>query len=205
MIYLVRHGETEANKNKIVAGHHDSPLTEAGERQAKQRGLDLKRVKFDAVFSSDLIRAKRTAELISADRQLVVNTHRLIRERFFGHWEGQSEKKFLNDNQRLFELKKQLTEEQKRNFKYSYAYESDNQIADRMLLFLRELAVTFLGKTLLVVAHGSIMRSTLMRLGYAVSDELPAGSIENTGYVVLQSDGVDFFVKETKGINKVQV
>ncbi len=201
-IYLVRHGETKANFEKVIAGHFDSPLTEKGKQQARERGKLLQAVKFDAVFSSDLIRARETAELISVDRKLAVNTTRLIRERYFGHWEGQKEELFREENKQLFEFKKNLSEQQKRDFKYSYAYESDNDIASRMLLFLREIAVTFLGKTVLIVAHGSIMRGLLMHLGFAVSDELPAGAIENTGYVVLESDGVDFFIKETKGINK---
>ena len=78
-----------------------------------------KSVKFDAVFSSDLVRAKRTAELIAADRKLAVNTHRLLRERFFGHWEGGHENIFYEENKQLFELQKKLTEQQKLDFKYS--------------------------------------------------------------------------------------
>lgn len=201
-IYIVRHGETFANLNKIVSGHFDSPLTAQGEEQAKRLGRQLESVQFDAVFSSDLVRARRTAEFIVADRKLAVNTTKLIRERFFGHWESGPETVFLKENQELFELKKKLSESQKCDFKYSFDYESDNQIASRMLLFLREVAVAFLGKTVLVISHGSIMRGTLMHLGFASHDELPAGSIENGGYVVLLSDGVDFFIKETQGINK---
>jgi probable phosphoglycerate mutase len=205
IIYLIRHGETQANLNKIVSGHFDSPLTEAGEDQAKIRGQELKAIAFDAVFSSDLIRAKRTAELIALDRKLAVQTHKLIRERFFGHWEGRPEGEFLKDNKELIALRKTLSDSQKPHFKYSFGYESDADIAARMITFLREIAVGFAGKTVLVVAHGSIMRATLMHLGFARQEELPAGSIENTGYVVLESDGVDFFLKETKGINKAKV
>ena len=204
-IYLVRHGETKANLEEIVSGHFDSPLTEKGEEQAKLRGEDLKKVHFDAVFSSDLIRAKRTAELISLNRKLEVNTAKLLRERFFGEWEGKPISEFVEKNKHLFELEKKLSEEEKQKFKLYPSYESNREIAGRMLTFLREVAATFIGKTVLVVAHGSITRGTLMHLGFAKADELPAGAIENTGYVVLQSDGVDFFIRETKGINKVNI
>jgi len=201
-IYLVRHGETKANLEEIVSGHFDSPLTEKGEEQAKARGKDLKKIHFDAVFSSDLIRAKRTAELISLDRKLEVNTAKLLRERFFGEWEGKPISEFVEKNKHLFELEKKLSEEERQKFKPYAAYESNSEIAGRMLNFLREVAVTYLGRIVLVVAHGSITRGTLMHLGFAKADELPAGAIENTGYVVLQSDGVDFFIRETKGVNK---
>ena len=204
-IYLVRHGQTEANEQEIMSGHFDSPLTPNGENQAQKRGETLKHIHFDAVFSSDLVRAKRTAEIISSDRQLAVNTTQLIRERCFGEWEGRPISEFVEANEKLFALQKKLSEDQKHDFKpYSY-YESNNEIAGRMLTFLREIAVTYFAKTVLVVAHGSIMRSTLMRLGFAKVEEIPAGSIENTGYVVLESDGVDFFIKETVGINKVKI
>jgi len=204
-IYLVRHGQTKANAEEIVAGHFDSPLTSVGEQQAQSRKDSLKDVHFDAVFSSDLVRAKRTAEIIAADRQLAINTTHLIRERFFGNWEGKPISEFVEANKQLFDLQKKLSEDQRHQFKPYSEYESNNEIAGRMLIFLREVAATYITKTVLVVAHGAIMRSTLMRLGFAKTYELPAGAIENTGYVVLESDGVDFFIKETVGINKVKI
>jgi broad specificity phosphatase PhoE len=203
-IYIVRHGETRANFEKVVAGHFDSPLTAKGEGEAKSRAEDLKRIRFDAVFSSDLMRAKRTAEIITLGRQLAVNTTRLIRERNFGDWEGRPIKEVLEEDKKILERLSTLSEQGKRAFKINYGYESDNDIALRLITFLREIAATFMGQTVLVVVHGSIMRATLMHLGFANYDELPPGSIENTGYAVLQSDGVDFFIKETKGVNKAK-
>jgi broad specificity phosphatase PhoE len=57
----------------------------------------------------------------------------------------------------------------------------------------------------LAVSHGGAMRALLMHLGYATFDELRGRSVENTAYIKLDSDGIDFFVKETKGINKQQL
>ncbi len=202
-IYVVRHGQTEANLADMVAGHFDSPLTKFGEIQAEQRALDLKHIKFDAVFSSDLVRAKRTAEIISAERQLAVSTTKLIREKFFGTYEGKPAEIFRNDNKKHFEILKSLTIQQRMNFKYEPTQESDAEVVSRTIVFLREIGAPYAGKTVLVVAHGSLMRSFLKHVGYAAYDELPAGSVDNTGYFVLETDGVDFFIKETKGINKV--
>lgn len=201
-IYIVRHGETIANKAKIIAGHFDSPLNQTGEEQAKQRAEELKHISIDAIFSSDLVRAKRTAELIKLERQLAVNTTTLLRERFFGVYEGRLEKEFYEENAAVLEKIKELTEKEKQQLKIYDSYESNEEIAGRLLTFLREIAVTYPGKIVLVVCHGSIMRSCLQHLGFASYDQLPAGAIENTGYFVLESDGLDFFIKETKGINK---
>lgn len=65
-IYLVRHGETDNNKNNIIQGSVvDMALNKKGEKQAQQGAARLKKIPFTAAFSSDLVRAKQTAEIIS--------------------------------------------------------------------------------------------------------------------------------------------
>jgi len=78
--YITRHGETVWNTKKIMQGHSDSPLTENGINQAKATAKKLQDVPFAQVFSSDLLRTKRTAEIISADYDVVVKTNKLLRE-----------------------------------------------------------------------------------------------------------------------------
>jgi broad specificity phosphatase PhoE len=204
-IYIVRHGQSKSNLEEIMAGHTDTHLTPDGEKQAEERAKNLNGITFDAVFSSDLIRAKRTAEIIAAEHQLAVNTTHLLRERNFGEWEGKAVKDFYEKNVQLFEKLKILSETDKQHFRLGNGYENNAEIATRLTTFLREIAATYFGKTILIVCHGSIMRSLLMRLGFGSYDELPAGCIENTGYFILESDGVDFFVKETVGIHKATI
>ena len=62
-VWMVRHGESENNLAKLWTGWMDVPLTPAGEEQAKIAGALMEGVKFDRVFASDLMRAKRTAEV----------------------------------------------------------------------------------------------------------------------------------------------
>ena len=66
-IYLARHGQDEDNKNGILNGHRDTPLTELGEAQAKEVASKIKEagLHFDAIYASPLKRAFRTAEVIS--------------------------------------------------------------------------------------------------------------------------------------------
>ena len=63
-LYIVRHGETEWNKNHTIMGQLDSPLTPLGVKQVTTTAEALKHVHFDAIFSSDSPRAQRTAEII---------------------------------------------------------------------------------------------------------------------------------------------
>ncbi len=204
-IYIVRHGQAQANIDKIVAGTTDTPLTKEGESQAKLRALEFANIKFDAAFSSDLVRAHRTAQIITLEKQLAVSTRKILRERHFGQWEGKPEENFFNDNAHLLEKIKMLSESEKQEFKFDADYESNEEIASRFITFLREIAVTYIGKTVLVVSHGSMMRSVLMHLGFGTYESIPHRAIDNTGYFVLESDGVDFFVKEAVGVNKVEI
>lgn len=62
-LYIVRHGESETNKNKLWTGWLDVPLTEKGMRDAEAAGSILSGIKFDKVYSSDLSRATKTCEI----------------------------------------------------------------------------------------------------------------------------------------------
>ena len=63
-IYIVRHGETAENKQKIIQGQLDTPLNSEGEKQADLVGKALRDIPFDICYSSDLKRAVNTAERI---------------------------------------------------------------------------------------------------------------------------------------------
>ncbi len=201
-IYLIRHGETEANVKRILQGHRDYPLTREGEKQARDLARKLNHFHFDAIFASDLGRAKRTAELIILEKKITVQTTKLLRERSFGKDEGKPWERQDEALKKMLRLYNELSSEGKFKFKFRPESESDEELAIRMITVLREIAVAYSGKTVLVVSHGGIMRAFLIKLGFAEAelgyDRL---IIKNTAYVRLESDGIDFFIKETKGIN----
>lgn len=89
-IYLVRHGESVGNLNKICLGHTDLGLTEKGEKQAKMTALELKNVHFAAIYSSDLVRAVKTAQPHAEIRGLNVVKTPMLRELYFGEWENKA-------------------------------------------------------------------------------------------------------------------
>jgi probable phosphoglycerate mutase len=66
-LYIARHGQNEDNANGILNGHRDMPLTVLGEKQAHELADGIKKVgiTFDFVYTSPLLRAKRTAEVVS--------------------------------------------------------------------------------------------------------------------------------------------
>ena len=62
-VFMIRHGESETNKEGLWTGWLDASLTEKGKAEAEQVGRSLSKVNFDKIYSSDLSRAKATAEI----------------------------------------------------------------------------------------------------------------------------------------------
>lgn len=194
-IYVVRHGETDWNVQRLTQGHTDIPLNSNGEIQAKELGEELKDIQFDFVFSSDLQRAKRTAEIIVLEKKLAVQTTKALRERTWGSMEGKS----VDENSAVIKkLLANLNEAEIAAFKIASDVESDDELMGRILTFLREIAVGYPNKNVLVVSHGGVIRTLYQRLSNVEFQSHL--HIENGAYVKLESDGVDFFVKDTKGI-----
>lgn len=87
-ILLIRHGETAWNVKKRLQGHLDIPLNAVGERQAEAVGRALLDEPLDAIFASDLQRARQTAQAIAAPRGMQVHIEPGLRERCYGAFEG---------------------------------------------------------------------------------------------------------------------
>jgi phosphoserine phosphatase len=88
ILYVVRHGESVYNAEGRVQGHKDVPLSELGVRQAEAISKRLAAERIDAVYSSDLVRASRTGEIIATWHGLAVETTPLLRESCLGVIEG---------------------------------------------------------------------------------------------------------------------
>ena len=130
--YVVRHGETEANVSRILQGHNDFPLTEEGKRQASELAKKFININFDHVFASDLLRARRTAEIIVLEHKLLVITKKLLRERTFGRFEGKTYAQYDQELRQAILKFETLTEQEKFSFKFSQDIESDEEIARSM-------------------------------------------------------------------------
>ena len=87
-IYLVRHGETEWNSIRKLQGQTDIPLNDYGIELAKLTAEGLKDIEFDCIYSSPLIRAIQTAEIIKGKETLDIKTDDRLKEIHFGKCEG---------------------------------------------------------------------------------------------------------------------
>lgn len=202
-LYLVRHGETEWNVKKINQGQSESFLTEIGVQQAKETAEKLKDVKFDKIFSSDLSRAYKTAEIIRFDRKIIIQTSKLLRERAHGSFEGKHADVFKNTLKEKSKERENLTGKEYHSFRLAPDVETDEEVVSRFLIKLKEIAVSYPNKTVLVVTHAACIRQFLIHTGYAERKSLPGGSFKHGGHVKILSEGGFLFYKFFLLYNKI--
>jgi probable phosphoglycerate mutase len=192
-LYVVRHGQSEANLGSKMGEFthpstwHESDLTPLGIQQIKSLSTRLINVHFDAIFSSDARRARKTAEILATERGLAINISKRLRETSA----GETSKAFHD-----------LSYEDKLSFCLDAENESYENAARRYVAFIQELSAHYGGLAILIVSHGALMRALLISIGFATLKELPKGSIENAGYTVLESDSKNIFLIDAYGIHK---
>ena len=139
-LYLVRHGETYDNLNRIMQGQTQGELTEKGIQQARELAEKLRLEPIDAFVSSDLRRAVDTCKLIIGQRKMAVTPTILLRERDWGDFTG----RYIPD----------LQGEQ-----WPDNVETLERLAARAANFLTWVKVSWPHKTVLAVGHGIINKA----------------------------------------------
>lgn len=148
-LYIVRHGQTDWNVQGKLQGHADIPLNNTGRAEATELSERIRTIDFDICFSSDLQRAIETARILGATHPLIIKSVPTLRERHYGPWEG-----------RLFS---ELLEYEKGGHPL-LNIESDEEIQKRIFPLLNEIVSNHPGATVLIVTHGSVLRSLLAHL-----------------------------------------
>ncbi len=156
-IFVVRHGETEANKTGKLQGLTDSPLTENGARQASELAGKLSGTRFDVIFSSPLKRALDTAKIIAQEVKTDIQIEENLKEICYGDWEGRK-KSDLKSN----ELWQERTSD-KYNFRHPGEYagspgESYADIYERVSTFFEGLLDGQYDRVI-VVTHLGVLRN----------------------------------------------
>ena len=162
-LWLVRHGQTDWNLEGRFQGSRDIALNLSGQEQARQIAAQLKGEQFDAIYSSPLVRALRTAETIAAVHGMPVQVDPLLVEVRLGAWEGMLEAE-------IHQQYPQLERERLCNPLHTPppGGETAAEVAERMALAADEIARTHPGGTVLLVSHGMAL-STLICLTEGIS------------------------------------
>ena len=177
-LLLARHGETEWNRTGRFQGHADPPLSEIGREQAAALAERLAGNGIRAIYTSDLLRASETAQLVATRLGLEVVEEAGLREIDVGSWSGLTRDEIASSDPEGFE--RWLGGE------IGHDGETREQLTDRVVAAVERIAHAHAGVTVLVVSHGGAIRA-LRR--HAAGD--PGEVLENCGTVTVDLvDGI---------------
>ena len=199
-LVLIRHGETAWNRTRTLQGQQDIPLNETGLAQAEAVALQLKDEKIDAIFTSDLMRARQTAEVIARPHRLAVVDEPGLRERHWGRYQGL----------RFDEIEQREPEAHARMVARDPGYvlegggESIEGLVARVAATLSRLTRSRPDQTVVAVAHGGVLDAVHriasgMPLAAARSFELPNAAIN-----VIDGDGERWQIREWARIDPLR-
>jgi broad specificity phosphatase PhoE len=151
-ILLARHGQSDWNHSQRWQGFADRPLTEVGRRQAVELAERLDGTELDAIYSSDLQRARETAEIVARTKGLTVETTPDLREVDVGSWEGlsraEAEERFPDGYGRWLQGGEGWDDG-----------ETYEQMSERVLSAIQRIAKAHAPGRVLAVAHGGSIRA----------------------------------------------
>ncbi len=156
-IWLIRHGITEHNRNGRIQGQLDVPLSDQGRRQVHELAKRLRPGMIQAIYSSDLSRAKETAEIIARAIKLEIEEFRPdLREICFGRWQGHTMAEVAELYPKEFAIWKA-----DRTYAAPHGGESFAQMTARGWQAVQEIAASHPGQNVAVVTHGGLIKGLL--------------------------------------------
>lgn len=165
-IYLIRHAQAEGNLYRMMQGHWDGGVTELGWQQIRALAERFRDIPVDAVYASDLYRARMTAGAVAGPRGLELRTDPQLREMNMGPWET----KFFANLSREQPGEIDLFLHHPERFQVP-GVEGFAQVGERMRQALERIARRHTGETVAVVSHGAAIRAFLaLASGLALSD-----------------------------------
>jgi broad specificity phosphatase PhoE len=181
---LVRHGETDWNRDNRFQGHADPPLNDRGREQARELASRLAGERVDAVYTSPLRRARETAEIIGAALVLPVAAHEGLREVDVGEWQGLTRDEIAARYPGAFA----------RWLAYGHGWEEGEtyeEMAVRALAAVRDISAVHPGGRLAVVTHGGPVRAVL-----AHSEGMTHAEARRRGGVIANCGVASFAVED---------
>ncbi len=180
-IYIVRHGETVWNKEKRIQGTADIKLNEYGEELAKKTGEALINVNFDCIYSSPLIRAYTTAQLIRGNRDIPIIKDERIKEVSFGEYEGHCMNELVEKGTSF-----------KNFFDHPELYvpakngETLEHLCERGRKFMQDILLKHKNsERIMIVAHGAMNKALMMYVKKQDMSEFWSGGLQKNCNVII--------------------
>ncbi len=183
-IYIIRHGKTPWNVDRLLQGGTDVELNEDGRNLAIKTGQGLKDIYFDKIYSSPLKRALETAELIRGNRDIPIETDDRLREISFGSREGERAMAVKDDPNDSFYFFFHAPE------KYDpLDGESFQSIMERTKSFLTEVVEPLQDKyeRIMIVGHGAMNKGLMCHiLNHGIEDYWSGDLQKNCAFTIVE-------------------
>jgi probable phosphoglycerate mutase len=183
-LVLIRHGETDWNRDNRFQGHADPPLNEAGQAQARALADELGAERFGALYTSPLRRAAETAAILASELDLEPVSDAALEEVDVGSWSGltrdQVEERFPDGYARWLE--------------YGHGWddgETYEELGGRVVAGLLSIGGRHPDAAVLAVTHGGPIRSAL-----AAAEGVPFGDARRSIHVIDNCAVVRLAVRE---------
>jgi alpha-ribazole phosphatase len=162
-LILIRHGQTDCNRDGIYIGRTDVPLNKTGKESARRMGSILQKEAITAFYASDLQRCRQTAELLKLDKEIIYSEK--LREIDFGLWEGLT----YEDIVRLHPDTLDCWQKDLQQFQAPQG-ESFCAMQERVVSQIGHIREHHTGKVV-VVTHGGCMRALMTHYLFHSSDD----------------------------------
>jgi len=185
-IYIIRHAESAGNSEGKLCGHINVDISEEGAKQLEYLAERFKNIKIDKIFTSPLLRAKKTAEAVNKHHGLEITEDDGLIELYCGILDGMKWTQIKSDYPEHY----RIWREEPYNFAPPEG-ESQQHLCDRFCDAVLRLGRENDGKAIALSTHGGALRTFICRLGGQPLTELAAVPIvENTGVLhVRYEDG----------------
>jgi probable phosphoglycerate mutase len=171
-IVLIRHGETDWNRDNRFQGHADPPLNDAGRAQARALAADLRGERFAALYTSPLRRAAETAAILAAELGLESVPDDALKEVDVGSWSGLTRE----------DVEARFPDGYTRWLEYGHGWddgETYDELGTRVLSGLLAITAHHDSAKVLAVTHGGPIRSAL-----AAAEGIPLEDARRSIHVV---------------------
>ncbi|HHY35778.1 MAG TPA: histidine phosphatase family protein [Firmicutes bacterium] len=196
--YLIRHGETKANQGGIIQGHMDVPLAEIGKKEAELVGKALSVIRLDAVYSSDLSRARETAQAIVRYQKCKLILDSRLRELHCGEMQGLT---LAASRERFPEFFQAFQRDPLRTKRPGG--ESLLDLYERSCRALEEIYRNYPEGNVAIVSHGGVIKCLM---AYAAGQEVDPASpvVANASISVISRDDKGWHVLKVNDVEHLR-
>jgi broad specificity phosphatase PhoE len=196
LVIIVRHGETDYNKKRLFQGRLQIRLNEKGKAQAVQLAKSLRQYKITRIYSSNLSRARETAEIINKSFSLPVIIDARLDERDWGIWENQNRDEMLKQ----IPASGNIWNEENLDTN-PYKGETTRNLMARCAQFLNYIVENnSAADVVLVVTHGGPMRMILGIIKGLHDEQYLRQEIENGQMLIIRYEN-SMFIKAIRSID----